>query len=120
MDKAIKVPLSCRATPILKQTLEEEAAEKGMTTSSYLIFLLENRNTISVDEDRLHTKISDLEEFVEDLEKTLNVYVNNDYVNVSETDESAIIAGLHSKLSLLEKNYVNLKVNSMFSKTVIM
>lgn len=112
MDKLLKVPLSCRATPQLKQTLEEEAIERGMTTSSYLIFLLKNRNTISTDEDSLHSKINELEEMNEELEKTLDVYVNNDSVNVFEadgSDNSGIIAGLHRKLSLLERNYVNLK-----------
>ena len=46
-QKELKVPLSCRIAPSLKQKLENEATEKGISTSQYLVMLLKKRHQLN-------------------------------------------------------------------------
>lgn len=49
--KELKIPISCRILPDLKEDIELEAQEAGLTTSLYLEQIIQGRHDLSLDEE---------------------------------------------------------------------
>jgi predicted nuclease with TOPRIM domain len=74
-QKELKIPLSCRVQPDMKEDLEAEAYDAGLTTSMYMEQILQSRHVSAEPGEEMEYVAEDLEElqeYAENLEEQIH------------------------------------------------
>jgi predicted nuclease with TOPRIM domain len=106
-QKELKIPLSCRVKPGLKEDLEEEAYYDGLTTSLYLEQILQNRNEPAEPSEEMENAAEELRE-LQEYSEDLKLQINNLNAEKAELEKqlsqaSDETARLNDRASNLEK-----------------
>lgn len=106
-QKIYKETLSCRLSPRLRKEVQNEANERGLTTSNYIESILKNRGLILTQEEKrsLLSEKSHLEAEVQHLEDELETeQLNVKHLSATlESEREALNAKLAETKQRLEK-----------------
>jgi predicted enzyme involved in methoxymalonyl-ACP biosynthesis len=107
MMKSSKTTVGCRMAPELKQVLEPEASERGLTLSAYIETLLLNRTHQEADVEKFQDKIFQLESTVAQLNEALNekmpVHDEQGESRIRQLQEQVTTLGIENRTLKQEK-----------------
>jgi len=117
-QKIYKETLSCRLSPRLRKEVQNEASEKGLTTSNYIESILKNRGLILTQEEKrsLFSEKNHLEAEVQSLEDELETELLN--VKHLSTELESEREALNTKLSETEQRLKKIRKTSVTFNTL--